>query len=190
MKLRPRAEVICFNPQGTRVLCGYSPEGYTMFPGGGIDPEESAMAAAKREALEETDRRVTTCTVAHAPTVQVWPEGYGDDKTWSKGYQGGLTYWMTGSASPDPVHEDPKDRHEDYEQEFGWKPIAAVLERLENEVKGDWAEDVKVRIAVLQDHKQLHQPQKHAAEILALTEDLDLPSLSLVQTDPDHRMLP
>ena len=179
MRLRPRAEVICFKRGKT--LCGFNPDkGYCLFPGGGVDPNESAIEAAKREAWEEADRRVVNCTVAHEPTVQLWPDGYAEEKgmEWARGYKGGYTYWMTGSTSDDPFHDDPKDRHEDYEDIFTWHPIPFVIEKLKGEVKGDWAEDVKVRIKILQQHQLLSKRHKQA-QALARCAGLDLPDLSI-----------
>lgn len=160
MRLRPRAEVICF--KGNKVLAGYHAKGYTLFPGGGIDPGESAIEAAKREAMEEADRRVITCTVAHPPTVQRWPDGYAEKKPWSKGYDGGLTYWMTGSTSEEHAHADPAQRHKDFEPIFSWHRIDEVLARLKGEVgtNSDWADDARVRIAVLQAHQELARPRQ------------------------------
>ena len=163
MRLRPRAEVI--STKENRVLAGYNQEkGYVIFPGGGIDPNESAIEAAKREAFEEADRVLINCTVAHPPTVQVWPEDYAasNEGKWGKGFHGGLTYWMTGSTSKDPFHADPAERHEDYEEIFEWKPIREVIARLKQDLHGDWAEDVKVRLKVLETHLDMQKRHKEA----------------------------
>lgn len=165
MRLRPRAEVICF--KGNKVLCGINTEGdYCLFPGGGVDPNESAVQAAKREALEECDRKVTGCTVAHPATTQVWPKDYAasNEGKWGKGFDGGITYWMTGSTSDGYLHEDPKERHEDFEKIFEWKPISVVLDQLKKELGNDtdWADDVKTRIAILEAHQAMHERVKKA----------------------------
>jgi 8-oxo-dGTP pyrophosphatase MutT (NUDIX family) len=162
MRLRARAEALCF--KGNRVLCAFAPEGYVVFPGGGIDVDESAREAARREAAEESDRRVSDLHVAHPPTVQLWPPGYANG-TWSKDYQGGLTYWMTGSASEDPIHVNPKERHKDFMPGFAWRPIDEVLLRLKRELDGDWAEDSKVRVQILEAHLQIDRKIKVAAAI-------------------------
>lgn len=132
-----------------------------MFPGGGIDHKESAIEAAKREAMEECDREVRNCTPAHAPTVQAWPDNYEKKNSWATGYDGGLTYWMTGSCSEDPIHEGP-GRHPDYEDCFEWKPISEVMTRLAKDTKGDWAEDAKTRMTVLQSYLDIHKRHKEA----------------------------
>lgn len=174
MKLRPRAEVICF--KGTKVLANLT-KGFVCFPGGGIDPTESAVEAAKREAREEADRAVINCTVAHPPTVQMWKEGF-KDEAWRKGCTGGVTYWMTGSTSEDPAHSDPDDRHEDYEPGFAWHPITTVLEALRKESGGDWADDVRVRVDVLTAHQKMFRPHKFASanvEVPTLGSPLAIP---------------
>lgn len=179
MKLRPRAEVISF--KGNKVFCGYNKDlGFCCFPGGGIDPNESAIQAAKRECLEEADRRLINCTIAHEPTVQVWPDGYAQSKgmKWAKGYQGGITYWMTGSTSVDPSHENPEERHEDFESIFEWKPIDEVLEKLKDELPGEWEEDVKVRLKILKQHQDLHKQHKQAA-LIQRGLDANVPVLSI-----------
>lgn len=159
MKLRPRAEVICF--KGTKVLSNLT-KGFVCFPGGGIDPTESAVDAAKREAREEADRVVINCTVAHPPTVQLWKDNF-KDEAWRKGCSGGMTHWMTGSTSETPVHADKADRHDDYEPGFEWHPIAKVLEALHKESGGDWSDDVRVRIDVLTSHQKMFRPHKFAS---------------------------
>jgi 8-oxo-dGTP pyrophosphatase MutT (NUDIX family) len=152
MKLRPRAEVICF--KRNRVLCAFKPD-YVCFPGGGIDPKESPIEAAKREAREEAAREVINCTPAHPPTVQLWPEDYAKDKPWSKGHTGGFTYWMTGSTSDNPL--PPADRHHDYEADMDWHPIRDVVGRLKSHLTGEWGDDNRVRIAILETHLTMHK---------------------------------
>jgi 8-oxo-dGTP pyrophosphatase MutT (NUDIX family) len=152
VKLRPRAEVISI--KGNKVLAGIASGGYVVFPGGGIDPGESAVHAAKRECLEEADRALINCTVAHPPTVQLWPKDY--KPAWAEGYDGGLTYWMTGSTSDTPFHVDPRNRHADYEDSIRWRPIDEVLQRLKHDITGDWADDVKVRLSVLETHLKMN----------------------------------
>jgi 8-oxo-dGTP pyrophosphatase MutT (NUDIX family) len=151
MHLRPRVEVLCF--KGQRVLRSLA-HGYVCFPGGGIDPRESAIQAAKRECLEEADRVLINCTIAHPPTVQLWPASY---KKENPQYAGGLTYWLTGSTSDGPYHDDPGNRHPDYQADFAWASIEKVLGELQAEVTGDWADDVRTRIAILQAAQQLHE---------------------------------
>lgn len=162
MRIRPRAEVICFKEN--KVLVHYADGGWTVFPGGGIEPHESAVAAAKRECLEEADRVLINCTPAHPPTVQVWPAEYNKTKAWAKDYDGGLTYWMTGSTSQDPLRTEGK-RHRDYE-EFQWRPVAEVLRELRGELHGAWADDVKVRLSILEAHQKMHAPLKLATPSL------------------------
>lgn len=176
MRLRPRAEVICF--KGNRVLCGYAPKGYVMFPGGGIDHKESAVAAAKRECMEECDRELRNCTPALEPTVQLWPEGYAEAKgnKWADGYEGGLTYWMTGSCSEAPIHAGA-GRHPDYEACFDWKPIDEVLGRLARDMKGNWADDTKARIAILKTHQQMHRRHKEAQRLAPFAPSVATPAL-------------
>lgn len=157
MKLRPRAEAFCF--KRNNVLCGFRKD-YVVFPGGGIDPSESAKQAAVRECLEEAGRRLINCTVAHPPTTQMWCSEYkksrvGKDR---EEYEGAFSYWMTGSTSDNPV--PPSDRHHDYESTMDWHPVKKVIERLKRELKGDWADDVKVRIKILETH--LDMQRKHA----------------------------
>lgn len=154
MKLRPRSEVICF--KRNRVLCAMKPD-YVCFPGGGVDPKESPVEAAKREGREEAGREIINCTPAHPPTVQLWPEGYAKDKPWAKGHTGGFTFWMTGSTSENPV--PPSDRHKDYEPLMDWHPVRVVLQRLKKHLTGDWADDNKVRIAILEAHLLHHREQ-------------------------------
>lgn len=162
MKLRPRAEVICF--KGNRVLANLRP--YVAFPGGGIEANESPIEGAKREAAEECGRVVTTCTVAHPPTVQVWPKGYREE--WQKDFTGGYTYWMTGSTSDAPTLE----KHEDYEGGFRWYPLSEVINRLKADMHGDWADDVRVRLAVCENHQKLLQPVKIATPYAVATPPL------------------
>jgi 8-oxo-dGTP pyrophosphatase MutT (NUDIX family) len=159
MRLRPRAEVICF--KDNKVLCNLN-RSYVVFPGGGIDPKESAIEAAKREAREEAARRVINCTIAHEPTVQIWPKGYAETKggKWAAGYDGGLTHWMTGSTSEEPQAE----KHPDFEPGFAWHPVAEVLARLKREgaKESAWADDVRARIEILTAHQDLKVRLKEA----------------------------
>jgi 8-oxo-dGTP pyrophosphatase MutT (NUDIX family) len=148
MRYRPRVEVFCF--RGSRVLAGIADEGYVIFPGGGIDPSENAVEAAKREFAEEASRRLTNCTVAHPPTTQPWPDGYKNDgMKWKKGYDGGHTVWMTGSCSD----ELPSLKHPDYEPSVTWRPIDDVIAMVKK-AKG-WEKDNAVRLAILQAHQTM-----------------------------------
>jgi 8-oxo-dGTP pyrophosphatase MutT (NUDIX family) len=158
MKLRLRAEAMCF--KDNKVLCHWS-HGYVCFPGGGVDANESPVGAAKREFMEEADRVLLNCTVANEPTNQIWPAGYAKKEKWAKGYEGGLTFWITGTTSKAPVHGDGH-RHEDFDPAFDWHPIEEVLEKLEKEMTGDWAEDVKVRHTILTTHIKMTTPIKTA----------------------------
>jgi 8-oxo-dGTP pyrophosphatase MutT (NUDIX family) len=161
MKLRPRAEVLCF--KDGKVLVSTA-QGYLCFPGGGVEPHESAVMAAKRECLVEADRVLINCTPAHPPTVQLWPEGYAKRKAWAGGSAGGFTHWMTGSTSQDPLHTSAKQRHKDYE-DFEWMPVNTAVQRLKAELVGsEWADDVKVRLAILDSH--LKQNSKLATPVL------------------------
>lgn len=164
MKLRPRAEVFCF--KRNRVLCGFRKD-YVVFPGGAIDSKESARIAAIREAFEEGGRRVINCTVAHAPTMQRWPESYRKDPTkpWATGHDGGITYWMTGSTSENPV--PPSDRHPDYERTMDWHPVKDVIVRLKKHLGGDWDDDIKVRITILETHLAMQQKYEEKEAALA-----------------------
>lgn len=159
MRLRPRAEALCFKDNS--VFCHWK-NGYVCFPGGGVDPNESPVKAAKREFMEEADRVLMNCTVAHEPTSQVWPEGYSKKEKWSRGYDGGLTFWMTGTTFDTPVHATASLRHPDYEEGFSFKPIREVLEKLKKEEEGPWADDVKVRRTILETHLKMNAPYKAA----------------------------
>jgi hypothetical protein len=66
---------------------------------------------------------------------------------------------MTGSTSDEPSD----DSHEDYVPGFGWKPIADVMSKLKAEVSGDWADDVRVRLKILETHLDNHRRHKQAA---------------------------
>lgn len=147
MKLRPRAEVFAFKEN--RVLANLTGP-YVVFPGGGVDVGESPKDAARRECMEEAARRLIDVTVAHAPTLQVWPKSYADTKgrKWAEGFAGGLTYWFTGNTSDEPL----QDRHRDYEPGFAWHHCKKVIDRLKQEAGGEWKDDVKVRLTVLETH--------------------------------------
>jgi 8-oxo-dGTP pyrophosphatase MutT (NUDIX family) len=164
VKLRPRVEVFCFKDD--KVLC-HRLAGYVTFPGGGIDPFESAIMAARRETFEETDRALINARVAHPPTAQVWPDDT-KGKPWAKGFDGGYTYWITGSVGDAPRRQ-PGERHADYE-EFEWLPIGAVLGWLgEDKAKPTaWSDDIDVRRDILQTHMDLRRthgpaPSKRAS---------------------------
>ncbi len=155
MELRTRAEAIIF--KDGKVLANVA-KGYVCFPGGGIDPHESAVQAAKRECLEEADRILIGCTPAHAVTTQLWSEKFKARKAdWCKGFVGGKTHWMTGCSSWSPYHPDPRMRHEDYEPGFDWYAPEKLLARLSDEVDGDWADDVKVRRSILTAHIEMYK---------------------------------
>lgn len=154
MKLRVRAEAIIF--KRNRVLCKLEP--YVCFPGGSIDPHESANAAAIRETFEEAGRKLTHPSVAHPPTTQLWAKGF--DKL-GKDYEGGFTYWMTGSAADLPVV--PLDRHDDFEPDMDWHPVKEVIVKLKSEsANSDWSDDVKVRIKILETHLASQKMYKEA----------------------------
>ena len=178
MRLRPRAEVICF--KDSKVLAAYAPDakgGYVYFPGGGVEPNESPIAAAKREGYEESDRIISNCTPAHPPTTQIWPKGYGRPAWADAGYEGGLTYWMTGSTSVDRVHRTLSERHHDFEPRFEWKPVDEVLRRLRHE-HGGWEDDAKVRLAIIEAHQRMHEVHKVAEPAPGVA--LRLPTLRVV----------
>lgn len=152
MHLRERAEVMTF--KDNRVLANLSNGSYVVFPGGGINKGETPIEAAKRECLEETARRATNLTPAHPPTVQIWPEDFAKSNKWAKDYKGGYTYWMTASASDDVE----STKHKDYEDGFQWHPIKVVLERLKHEAGNSWANDVHVRIKIIETHMAAQKP--------------------------------
>lgn len=167
MKLRPRAEVITFKQN--RVLCAYHKDkGYVIFPGGGIDPQESALDAAKRETFEEAGRKLVHPSVAHAPTTQIWPKGYAEKKgnKWANGYEGGYTFWMTGSVADLPL--PPSERHKDFETGMDWRPVKEVIQRLKEDMGGDWNDDAKIRMKILETHLQMQQKHKEAAPVSLL----------------------
>lgn len=155
MKLRIRSEVFIFK-EG-KVLANLA-KGYVCFPGGGIDPHEHPVDAAKRECLEEADRVLIGCTPAHPPTVQLWSEAFKKSKAdWTADFTGGFTHWMTGSSSRLPYHPDPRMRHADYEPGFAWYDPQELVEKLAHEMTGEWVDDVKVRQEVLKAHIGMHK---------------------------------
>jgi len=168
MRLRPRAEVFIF--KRNRVLCARHKEHgheYTVFPGGGVDSGESARSAAIREGFEEAGRRVINCTVAHAPSVQIWSEEYKKRREqWKDEYEGSFTYWMTGSSSDNPI--PPAYRHPDYEPNMDWHPVKEVIEQLKKELNGDWKDDVAVRLKVLETHLNMQKKAEVSAEFSGL----------------------
>jgi 8-oxo-dGTP pyrophosphatase MutT (NUDIX family) len=167
MRLRPRVEVLCFRDD--KVLVAEDPEKhYLFFPGGGVDPKESVLDGARREAFEESDRYLRAVTVAHPPTVQLWPDDYTRhaEGRWGKGYQGGFTHWCTAVTTEHPVHAMP-DRHKDYE-EFSWRPITEVIAALKKEVNGDWADDVRTRLQILTHQTSLYKQAGWTLPLLEL----------------------
>lgn len=165
MRLRPRAEVFIF--KRNRVLCAVRKEHgkeWLVFPGGGVDPNESAKDAAIRETFEEAGRKLINCTVAHPPTVQKWSGEYlKKNVRWQQGFEGGFTYWMTGSSSDNPMA--PAYRHPDYEPNMDWRPVKEVIVLLKKELGGDWGDDAKVRMKVLETHLGMQQKHKEAEAI-------------------------
>lgn len=160
MRLRPRVEVFCFREN--RVLAGWDAEGsFVIFPGGGIDPGESAIEAAKRETAEEAGRRLINCTVAHPATVQAWPAGH--DPNNASGYVGSLTTWVTGSCS-DEFQEDLS--HPDYYPSITWRRIEDVVKELHKTLGNGWDDDNRVRLSILEAQQKLRRPVKFA-EVLA-----------------------
>lgn len=166
MKLRARAEVMIF--KRNRVLCGFRKD-YVCFPGGGIDANESAKDAAIRETWEESGRKLIHPTVAHPPSIQIWPKEYSKGKD----HEGGQTYWMIGSAADLPV--PPADRHDDYEAMY-WHPVKEVIRRLKKEMTKGWADDVAVRIKILETHLGMQRTHKTAG-LLSLPEGMVLSCL-------------
>lgn len=171
MKLRARAEVLIF--KRNRVLCAI--KHYVMFPGGGIDVKESALDAARRETFEETGRKLVHASVAHPPTTQIWPKGYQKGKD----YDGGFSYWMTGSAADIPV--SPYERHKDFETKMDWLPVKEVIQKLKTESAKDesWGDDVKVRIKILETHLDMQREHKEAFSGLSFTSRSLYPVLSI-----------
>ena len=164
MRLRPRAEVFIFKKN--RILCASRKDrgqSYIVFPGGGIDFNESAKDAAIRECFEEAGRKLSNCTVAHPPTVQRWSPEYfkGRGSKWQQGFEGGFTYWMTGSSSDNAMA--PAYRHPDYEGGMEWKTVKEVIESLKKELSGDWGDDAKVRLKVLETHLGMQHKHKEAS---------------------------
>jgi len=159
MRLRPRVEVFCF--RGPKVLAGY--RGYVLFPGGGIDPRENAVEAAKREFAEEASRRLTNCTIAHPQTTQKWSDKYkSDGKEWKKNFDGGVTTWVTGSSSD----EIQALKHRDFETSLEWKPVDEVIEKLKSLKGTDWANDNLTRIAILTAHNKMRLDRVKRAAII------------------------
>ena len=155
MKLRARSEVLIF--KDGKVLANLA-KGYVCFPGGGIDPKETPVEAAKRECLEEADRVLIGCTPAHPATDQIWGTAFKARKAdWCNGFDGGTTHWMTGSSSRLPYHPDPRMRHEDFEPGFAWYAPEALMAKLAAEADGEWADDVKVRRSILQTMIDMHK---------------------------------
>ena len=145
MKFRPRAEAICF--RNDTVLADWTMP-YVCFPGGGVDPGESAVDAVIRETWEEAGRRLLHPQVLHPPVENAWktrPKG-----AWAEGYDGSRTYWFTGTTQIDPVRGV---KHQDFQPHFSWKPIAQILERLRHDKDGSWAAEVRARIAILEAHQ-------------------------------------
>lgn len=170
MRLRERAETFIFKEN--KVLANLGNGRYVVFPGGGVDKTETPIQAAKRECQEEAARRLINLTPAHPPTVQIWPEGFTKGK-WAKDFQGGYTYWFTGSSSD----EADTTKHKDYEPGFKYHPIKDVLAKLKLELSGSWAEDVKVRMAVLETHLAAARPVKDAAAKTAVNvQSLTIPT--------------
>lgn len=167
MRFRPRVEVFCF--RGPRVLAGIAKEGYVIFPGGGIDPRENAVEAAKREFAEEASRRLTNCTVAHPPTTQEWPEGYksrgmGGKQAWKANYDGGHTVWLTGSCGD----ELEGLRHKDYEPTIKWRLVEDVIRLVKASTPG-WEKDNAARLRILKAHQGMRlnrTPAKTAFPVL------------------------
>jgi 8-oxo-dGTP pyrophosphatase MutT (NUDIX family) len=160
MNFRPRAEVFIF--KRNNILCAYTPT-YVCFPGGGIDKGENAREAAIREGFEEAGRRVINCTVAHPPTHQIWSKQYKKQFHGAEGYDGGITFWMTGSSSDTPVSEG--ERHKDYMPGMNWHPVKEVISKLKSEQSGDWADDVRVRLKILQTHLQMQERHKTGSKV-------------------------
>jgi 8-oxo-dGTP pyrophosphatase MutT (NUDIX family) len=128
-----------------------------IFPGGGIDPNESAIEAAKRETKEESGYIATAVRIAHPATIQLWPDE--QRGKWAEGFHGGFTHWVTASVSDEP---DPSLKPE---MTFEWKKIDEVIQELNKELLNDsaWSEDIKARIEVLKSHADLHKDVKLSA---------------------------
>lgn len=150
---------MCF--RGDKVLCHWK-NGFVCFPGGGAEINESPVRAAKREFMEEADRVLMNVTVANEPTTQVWPDDYSRKEKWAKGFDGGLTYWMTGTVFDGPLHKNESARHADFEADFDWHPVSSVISQLKKEKDGKWADDVAVRLSILETHLKMHDPVKAA----------------------------
>ena len=153
MRLRPRSEIFIFKDM--RVLADTTGS-WVVFPGGGINPNETPIEGAKREALEEAARRVINLTPAHCPTVQLWSEEFRKANKWAKDYVGGYSYWFTGSTSDEPERK----KHRDYQPGFAWHSVKECIDKLRHESGGKWADDVHVRIKILEAHVAAHQPRK------------------------------
>ena len=184
MRLRPRAELFIFKDM--KVLADLTNGSYVVFPGGGIEFGETPIEGAKRECHEEAGRRVINLTPAHPPSVQIWPEGFAKGKSWAKGHVGGYTHWFTGSSSEDIDAKAAK--HPDHQPGFAWHCAEKVLEHLKHDIGSMWADDAKVRMAILDAHVRAHKkhegpPKEKKAgvvTVLSLFPD-EYPTLNLVR---------
>lgn len=107
---RSRVELVAVDAEG-KVLGGVYSDGSFGLPGGGVNPDESLEAAARREALEEMGYTVTGIKPLPVSSITVkwdkdeapdpWAEALADE------YRGSRTYFVMGKVQPGKVK--PKD---------------------------------------------------------------------------------
>jgi hypothetical protein len=159
-KYRPRVEVFIVDDK-KRVLAGRSSSGNVIFPGGGIEGEETPIAAAKREAMEEVGRRIARPRVLHGPVRVRWTSEAKKDQKGDQPFVGSETTYLVARAANKDNYLHGADGG--FKMRASWRAIDKVLADLTRTANQDhpYADYDRAAIEALKKfQRRLQRPKK------------------------------